>query len=167
LDQPAVYSEGPLFVVITCIKDQLIRDEGVRLQKYPDSRGFWTIGVGHNLDAKPLPFDISNGITFAQAAQILGDADRDRGDDLGDVSFQLFADLPWLKDLDQVRQGVFLNMGFNMGVGGILEFHHDLADTQAGDYAKAAADMKASAWYPQVGDRARRLCLQMITGVWQ
>ena len=153
--------------MITNIKDQLIRDEGVRLFKYQDSRGFSTIGVGHNLDAKPIPFDISEGITFAQATQILGDADSNPGDDLGDVSFQLFRDLPWLKNLDVVRQGVYLNMSFNMGVGGILEFHHDLADTQAGNYLKAAADMKASEWYVQVGARAQRLCLQMISGVWQ
>lgn len=146
--------------MISNIKDQLVRDEGVRLQKYLDSRGFWTIGVGHNLDANPLPFDISNGITFAQATQILDD-------DIARVTAKLFADLPWLQNLDIVRQGVFLNMSFNMGVGGILEFHHDLADTQAGNYAQAAADMKASAWYTQVGARAQRLCQQMITGIWQ
>jgi lysozyme len=146
--------------MIASLKDQLIRDEGVRLQKYLDSRGFATIGVGHNLDANPLPFDISKGITFAQATQVLDD-------DIARVSAQLFADLPWLRTLDIVRQGVFGNMGFNMGVGGILEFHHDLADTQAGEYGKAAADMKASAWYTQVGDRAQRLVQQMLTGVWQ
>jgi lysozyme len=146
--------------MITNIKDQLIRDEGVRLQKYPDSRGFDTIGVGHNLDANPLPFDISEGVTFAQASQILDD-------DLARVTSKLFADLPWLKNLDTVRQGVFLNMAFNMGEGGILEFHHDLADTQAGNYVKAAADMKASEWYTQVGARAQRLCQQMISGEWQ
>jgi lysozyme len=146
--------------MITCLKDQLIRDEGVRLERYQDSRGFSTIGVGHNLDANPLPFDISDGITFAQATQILDD-------DIARVSAKLFADLPWLKQLDVVRQGVFLNMSFNMGVGGILEFHHDLADTQAGNYAQAAADMKASEWYVQVGARAQRLCEQMLLGIWQ
>jgi lysozyme len=146
--------------MITCINDQLVRDEGVRLFKYADSRGFDTIGVGHNLDANPLPFDISQGITYAQATQILNE-------DLARVTSQLFADLPWLKDLDVVRRGVFQNMGFNMGVGGILEFHHDLADTRAGNYVQAAADMKASEWYVQVGARAQRLCLQMISGVWQ
>lgn len=145
--------------MISNIKDQLVRDEGVRLEKYLDSRGFWTIGVGHNLDANPLPFDISNGITFAQATQILDD-------DIARVTSKLFADLPWLQNLDIVRQGVFLNMSFNMGVGGILEFHHDLADTEAGNYIQAAADMKASAWYVQVGARAQRLCQQMITGQW-
>jgi lysozyme len=146
--------------MITCLKDQLIRDEGVRLQKYLDSRGFWTIGVGHNLDANPLAFDVSGGITLTQATEILDD-------DIARVSAQLFADLPWLATLDVVRQGVFGNMSFNMGVGGVLEFHHDLADTRAGNYIQAAADMKASAWYAQVGPRAQRLVQQMISGVWQ
>jgi lysozyme len=146
--------------VITNLKDQLIRDEGVRLQKYRDSRGFWTIGVGHNLDANPLPFDVSAGITLALATQILDD-------DIARTSAQLFADLPWLATLDLVRQGIFGNMSFNMGVGGVLEFHHDLADTQAGNYIQAAADMKASAWYAQVGPRAQRLVQQMLTGQWQ
>jgi lysozyme len=146
--------------MITCLKDQLVRDEGVRSRKYLDSRGFWTIGVGHNLDANPLSFDISEGITFAQASQILYD-------DIARVTTQLFSDVPWLRDLDIVRQGVFGNMGFNMGAGGVLEFHHDLADTRAGNYVQAAADMKASEWYTQVGARAQRLCQQMISGVWQ
>jgi lysozyme len=146
--------------MITNLRDQLVRDEGVRLQLYKDSRGIWTIGVGHNVEANPLPFDVSRGITLEQAAKILDD-------DVARVSAKLFADLPWLANLDLVRQGVFLNMSFNMGVGGVLEFHHDLADTQAGNYAQAAADMKASAWYSQVGERAQRLCQQMISGDWK
>ena len=146
--------------MITCIQDQLILDEGVRLVKYLDSRGFSTIGVGHNLDANPLSYDISAGISFALAKQILNE-------DLARLTPQLFGRLPWLRSLDVVRQGVFRNMDFNMGIGGVLEFHHDLADTQAGNYVQAAADMKASAWYGQVGDRAQRLVEQMITGVWQ
>lgn len=146
--------------MISNLRDQLIRDEGVRRTKYRDSRGFWTIGVGHNLDANPLRFDISQGISFAQAAQILDE-------DIARVSAKLFADLPWIAQLDPARQGVLLNMAFNMGEGGVLEFHHELADTKAGDYVKAAADMKDSAWYGQVGARAVRLVDQMLTGVWQ
>ena len=146
--------------MITDIYSQLQRDEGVRLHVYPDSRGFDTIGIGHNLDANPLSFDVSAGITLDQAFQILHE-------DVTRITAQLFKDIPWLEDLDSVRQGVFQNMAFNMGVGGVLEFHHDLEDTNAGNYVKAAADMKASAWYTQVGARAQRLCTQMATGLWQ
>lgn len=149
--------------MITDIYSQLARDEGVRLQVYPDPRGFDTIGIGHNLDANPLPFDVSRGITQQQAYQILYA-------DVGRITGQLITDIPWLASFqttEPVRFGVFQNLAFNMGAGGVLEFHHDLADTQAGNYAAAALDMKASLWYTQVGARAQRLCAQMSTGVWQ
>jgi lysozyme len=145
--------------MITNINDQLIRDEGMRLFRYPDSRGFDTIGVGHNLDANPLPFDVSKGITRAQALQILGrDVER--------TSRALVLRLPWVVKLSDARYGVLQNMAFNCGVPGLLEFHHDLADTEAGNYVKAVADMRASAWYTEVGMRAQRLCEQMLTGCW-
>jgi lysozyme len=146
--------------MINNIIDQLMRDEGLRLKVYPDSRGFNTIGYGHNLDANPLPFDVSDGITEAQAMAILGQ-------DVERISTYLQRQLPWVVSLDDARHGVLQNMSFNMGVPGLLSFHHDLADTQAGNYEKAAADMKASLWYTEVGERAERLVQQMLTGCWQ
>lgn len=145
---------------ITDIFSQLKRDEGTKLFLYKDDRGFDTIGTGHNCDANPLPFDVSDGITPAQNDQILTqDVNRTRA--------KLIAALPWSIKLDDARFGVFLNMSFNMGVGGLLNFHHDITDTMAGNYVQAAADMQQSAWYNQVGARAVRLCEQMRTGVWQ
>jgi lysozyme len=148
--------------MITNIYDQLRRDEGTRLAVYHDTHGFYTIGTGHNLVANPLPFDVSSGITQAQSDQILYA-------DVARITAQLLVDIPWLTTLqknDVPRFGVFQNMSFNLGVGGVLEFHHDLVDTQAGNYAQAAIDMTASAWYIQVGARAQRLCQQMRTGLW-
>lgn len=145
--------------MIRGIIDQLQRDEGFRAEIYIDSVGKRTIGYGHNLDANPLP-DLVPPITEAQALQILG-ADVER------ISMYLQSQLPWIVNLDDARHGVLQNMAFNMGDAGLLSFHHDLADTQAGNYAKAAADMKASLWYTEVGDRAKRLVQQMLTGVWQ
>jgi len=148
--------------MVTNIYDQLRRDENTILHVYPDSHGIDTIGTGHNLIANPLPFDVSHGITQAQSDQILYA-------DVARITARLLVDIPWLTMLqknDVPRFGVFQNMSFNLGVGGVLEFHHDLADTQAGNYAQAAIDMAASTWYIQVGARARRLCQQMRTGQW-
>ena len=147
-------------MIITDIYSQLRRDEGTRLFVYPDDRGFNTIGNGHNLDANPLPFDVSGGITLAQCDQILHD-------DVACIGAHLVSHLPWIMQLDDARRGVLLNMAFNMGVPGELTFHHTLDDTQAGRYQQSAADMKASLWYTQVGARADRLVQQMLTGVWQ
>jgi lysozyme len=143
----------------TDIISQLTRDEGVRLEPYKDTRGFNTVGIGHNLDANPLPGQ-TYPLTQAQAMQILGkDVER--------ISMFLQSKLPWIVKLDEARRGVLQNMSFNLGVPGLLEFHHDLADTQAGNYEQAALDMEASAWYKEVGDRAKRLVQQMRTGDWQ
>ncbi|KVC65532.1 hypothetical protein WI72_33705 [Burkholderia ubonensis] len=37
------------------MEKELRRDEGVRYVRYLDSRGIPTTGVGHNLNASPLP----------------------------------------------------------------------------------------------------------------
>ena len=146
-------------MAITDIIGQLKRDEGMSLVPYKDSRGFTTVGVGHNLDANPLP-DLTFPISEAQAAQILGrDVER--------ISRFLVQSLPWVTTLDDARYGCLQNCAFNMGVNGLLGFHHTLADVQAGAYATAAADMKDSLWYTEVGDRAVRLVQQMLTGEWQ
>ena len=147
--------------VITDIYSQLTRDEGgCVLNIYKDSRGIDTVYVGHNLEANPLP-DLN--FTSVQGLQTLQD-------DVARITAQLLSDIPWLALLQQSdgpRFGVFQNMSFNMGVGGVMEFHHDLADTRAGNYAQSALDMQQSAWYNQTGSRAQRLCLQMSSGVWQ
>jgi len=150
-------------MAITNIYDQLRRDEATVLHVYPDSRGFSTIGTGHNLDANPLPACVLDNFTAAEAAQVLVD-------DVARITARLLADIPWLAQLqasDVVRFGVYQNLSFNMGAGGVMEFHHALADAQAGNWVQCAADMRASLWYTQVGARAERLCTQMETGVWQ
>jgi lysozyme len=144
--------------MIKTILDQLLRDEGFRPDIYTDTRGFKTIGIGHNLDASPM-LDLVPPITLAQALGILGkDVER--------ISMGLQSQLPWIVSLDDVRHGVLTNMAFNLGTNGLLQFHQMLTHLQAGDYANAALAMTQSAWYNQVGDRAKRLVQQMENGVW-
>ena len=145
--------------MIDNILDQLKRDEGLRLQPYSDTRGFKTIGYGHNLDANPLS-DTENGITEDRAAEILEN-------DLARITDKLLAALPWAPSLEDAYKGVLQNMSFNMGVNGLLAFHHMLSAVESGDYGQAAQQMVQSAWYNQVGARAKRLVTQMATGVWQ
>ena len=146
--------------MITNLVDQLKRDEGLRLSPYKDTRGFTTIGYGHNLDANPLPYDVSNGISLDTATALLEA-------DIAHIQAKLFHDLPWVAGLADIYQGVLINMAFNMGVAGEEAFHHMLADIQAGNYKKASMDGSQSLWYDQVGSRAQRLMTQLSTGVWQ
>jgi len=147
------------------LQADLTRDEGVRFRAYQDTKGIWTIGIGHNIQADPT--------LMPQLAQLKDPGiDQARVDqlfaaDLANAERQLTANLPWWTQLDDIRQDVLVNMTFNMGMTTLLQFKNTLASMQAGDYDAAANGMLASAWATQVGARAQRLAAQMRTGVHQ
>lgn len=137
-------------------KDKLIaelkRDEGFVSHAYQDSEGYLTIGIGRLIDKKR-----GGGITEDEAAYLLSN-------DIKRVEGQLDRDLPWWRDLDEVRQRVLLNMAFNLGINGLLSFVNTLSKMKAGDFAGAADGMLDSLWRKQVGNRAVRLADMMRTG---
>ena len=126
----------------------LRRDEGWALLPYRDTMGHWTIGCGHNLDV-PL--------TNAAVRQILRD-------DFDAVRSQLER-FRWFTNLDTVRQGVMINMGF-MGVGKLLGFRRMIDACHREDWAEAARQLLDSEYARQVGARATRLAQQLETGEW-
>lgn len=65
--------------------------------------------------------------------------------------------VPWWTSLSEPRQRVLINMCFNLGISRLLGFKNFLGALKAGDYEKAAKEATDSAWYRQVGDRAKRL----------
>lgn len=138
--------------MITCIKDQLKRDEGWRGQPYKDSRGFLTIGYGHNLDADGIP---------PQVGDVLLDYDIR----CADVILQSY--FSWAMQLDEVRKGVMQNLVFNMGRGTLGKFVHFLAAMQQGDWATAKAELLNSAANHEEPQRIGRLAEQLVTGEWQ
>jgi lysozyme len=140
------------------LEAELRRDEGVKYWPYRDSVGVQTTGVGHNLQAKPLASNWAYPLTPAQVTQLLEE-------DIADTLANLDRNLPWWRQMDEVRQRVIANMAFNLGIGKLLGFKNTLAAMQRGSYAVAAAGMKASLWYAQTKDRAVRLCAAMESGV--
>lgn len=157
--------------MITNLFQQLERDEGKRLSRYLDSKGIPTIGIGHNLQASPCFEDgsiIPDVITDEQCSQLF-DIDKAR------ATKNLLHYLPWVVDLDEVRQGVLLNMSFNMGMAnkwpnpshGLMTFVNTLAFIRAGNYKQADLEMAKSNWARETGDRATRLRKQLVTGIWQ
>jgi lysozyme len=137
----------------------LQRDEGLRLDAYPDplSGGDpWTIGYGHTGP------DVHAGLVWTpeQATAALQA-------DIATAENALSAQLPWWTNLDDLRQDVMVNMTFNMGIATLLQFHNTLAAIQAGNWQAAHDGMLASAWAHQVGARAQRLAEQMLTDVHQ
>ncbi|HYM22530.1 MAG TPA: glycoside hydrolase family protein [Vicinamibacterales bacterium] len=135
---------------LAIVKVQLERDEGRRHQPYEDSRGVLTVGIGRNLRAKPFRDD---------------EIDFMFGHDVDDAESAIAAAVPFYPELDPVRQRVLINMTFNMGARGVLQFHDMLQALSQRQYDGAAAAMLASRWASQVGARADRLASMMRSGV--
>lgn len=132
------------------VKEQLLRHEGLKLKPYRCPAGKLTIGVGRNLDA--------NGITQKEAFVLLEN-------DILRCESQLLDHIPIAySDLNDTRKTVLLNMCFNLGISGLLEFKNTLAFIGAGDYERAANNMLASRWAKQVGRRAIELSELMRKG---
>jgi lysozyme len=117
-------------------------DEGCKLKPYYCTAGKLTIGVGRNLE--------DTGITKAEAQFMLeGDIVR--------LMKELDELFPEWRDLSETRQMVVLNMCFNMGTFGFLNFKRTIAYIRAEKFSEAADEMLRSQWADQVGDRAKRL----------
>ena len=137
------------------LEDQLRRDEGERLSAYQDHLGFWTIGIGRLIDSRR-----GGGISTDESTMLLRN-------DIARIRVELLQRLPWFVHLDPVRQGVLMNMTFQLGINGVMAFQDTLAKVQASDYAAAADRMLQSKWATQTPERANRLAIQMREGTWQ
>ncbi len=138
-------------MILPRVLEQVRRHEGFRQFPYRDTVGKLTIGIGRNLD------DV--GITRQEAEFLLGN-------DLAKCHEKI-RKWPWWDSLNPPRQGVLLNMCFNLGFGGLSRFRNTLARIEAGDWEGASRGMLKSKWARQVGRRAQELAEQMRTGEWQ
>ena len=134
---------------LAALMADLRRDEGLRLKPYVDTTGHISIGYGRNLT------DI--GITRQEAEAML------REDTLRHV-MELEALLPWVKQLDPVRQRAMGNMAFNLGLPALLKFRTFLGHMERGEYAAAAVAALNSRWSAQVGVRADRIAGMLREG---
>ena len=128
---------------------QLIRHEGMKFKIYKCTSGKNTIGCGRNLD------DV--GISKEEALLMLHN-------DIKKADEQVIKALPWTKNMDRVRYSVLVNMAFNIGIHGLLEFKNTLKLVEQGKYVEASKQMLISLWAKQVGNRAIELAKQMETG---
>ncbi len=133
-------------------------EEGRKHNAYPDpltGAEPWTIGVGHTgPEVKPGTVWTDQQVDAALAA------------DIAHVEAQLDQAVPWWRDLSPERQDVLVQMGFQLGVRGLLAFHRTLAAIRSGDYEGAASGLLASLWARQTPNRAHRLAELMRTGAY-
>ena len=134
------------------LRNELIRDEGLRLTPYRDSLGFLTIGIGH-LIKKGESFGV---ITKDQAISILEE-------DIKDAERKLDSIFPGWRKLDDVRQRAFINLSVNLGYR-LADFKRFLHAAKSGDWDKAADSLIQSRWYKQVRLRGPRIVHAIRTG---
>lgn len=134
------------------LADQLTIHEGLRLKPYRDSVGKLTVGIGRNLD------DV--GISASEARYLLeNDITRAENDAMK---------IGWYGALDEVRQNAVVELIFNMGYAQFpTKWPTTAAAFQRGDYKAAAAGLRGSKWYGQVGPyRGERIARMVETGHW-
>lgn len=134
------------------ISEQLIktikRHEGLRLKPYRCTAGKLTIGYGINLEAGIYPEEADFMLSFR----------------LNKLSATLPALLPFMGSLSENRKTVLIDMAYNLGTKGLLEFKNTLALIEDSKFEEASKAMLQSKWAKQVGDRATELSEMMRKG---
>lgn len=114
-----------------------------------------TIGVGRLIDKRK-----GGGISKDESEYLLTN-------DINSRLADLESKLPWFNTLNDPRKAVLLNMSFQLGMAGLLNFRNTLNKIQDGDFGGAADNMLKSKWAEQTPKRAQEMANQMRTGKWQ
>ena len=136
---------------MTDIQGILEQEEGFVPHAYKDSLGYWTIGHGILIDKNK-----GGGITEEESRYLMGNR-------LYKIRDELNHRLPWLWGQPTDCQDALVLMAYQMGVGGVCDFHHMLAHMESGDRAEAADEALKSLWARQTPVRAKRVA-DMIRG---
>ena len=142
----------------------LCADEGLRLTAYDDATGLpvpgggkcegtLTIGYGHT-GADVFPGQI---ITEAEAETLLAN-------DEAKAELDVLAHLPWVANLDPARQSVLVEMAFNMGIAGLLEFRNTLDAINEGRWQDASNGLLTSLAAHQEPARVARWAAKLRAG---
>lgn len=143
-------------MITKALIDRIAKHEGFSTKAYKDSLGYWTIGYGHLLPDQDL--DYSNfEITPEYARELLEE-------DVHDAYIQAHQtpEWQWLDTHD--RQGVWVEMCFNLGWDKLKKFTMTRTAIRHQRWELAAQRMLNSLWAKQVKGRAVTLAKIMESG---
>jgi len=131
--------------------DMIKRHEGLRHKIYIDTEGVPTGGWGHAFHVgSELPFDVCLRLF-----------NHDFGNAIADVEF---IKKKFGLDINGVREGVLIDMAFQLGRARLLEFKKMLAALIIEDYDEAAAQILDSKAAKQCPSRYKELSILMKKG---
>ena len=131
------------------LKSRIKQHEGKRHTPYKDSEGISTVGYGRNLEAVPFSED---------EIELMFENDFNRAK-AGAEAFVAY------QGMNEIRQGVLIEMVFQMGVNGVGKFKNFLLAAQDHDWTRAAEEMLDSKWAKQTPERAKELARLFLRGV--
>jgi lysozyme len=129
------------------LEDELVDDENKERLPYFDSRHILTAGIGRNL-----------GKGFSN-----DEIDLMFSNDVASACSDLDSHVPWWRKLPQPQQRVMVNLVFNMGWSRFSGFVKFITAMQSWDWNRAAAELRDSLWYRQVGERGPRMVARLLT----
>ncbi|KAK5576984.1 hypothetical protein RB653_001921 [Dictyostelium firmibasis] len=158
--------------------EMLKYDEGEKLTMYTDTRGLYTIGVGHLItkkkDKKEAIEALEEQIGHKVKLDKNGDPEIEKS-----VSESLFqkdisetissieknstlSDI--YKNLDSNRKMALENMVFQLGANGVSNFKKSLNLIKEKKWSDAATELKNSTWHSQTPNRSDRVVSVFETG---
>ena len=120
-------------------KEMLIKHEGIRVHPYKCSEDKLTIGIGRNLEA--------NGISEEEAMYLLNN-------DINRVITNLDKVFPAWKVMPSKARLVCIDMSFQMGITGFMNFRRTRALMEMGAWLEASEELLRSKYAVQTPNRA-------------
>jgi len=140
------------------LREELIIDEGKRLDVYICTASKATVGIGHMIraDDPEAALEVGDTITEERCQELF---DQDIEGVIEDCD-RLIRNFPLL---EPEAKKICANMMFNLGVNRLGLFTNMLnaLNEEPPNYRLAAVEMRDSRWYRQVKNRAERLAQRM------
>ena len=125
--------------------------EGFSARIYNDSVGKATVGYGFLVSAlSPDELKLNGGKIEPMSREV---AEKILNLKVSKLKKRVFQCLPWLESKPQSVQDTLIEMAYQLGLAGLMGFHHTLGCIEAGDYAQATRNLRASLLYRQTPKR--------------
>ncbi len=149
--------------VLEYITPKTAEFEGFSSVVYKCPAGYDTIGYGRNIESHPLSQrereQLQNGEISKEVAMEWLKKDLEQ-------RYYLACDFAWFRDLDNVaRAGAVVDLIYNLGYSGFKKFKKFIEAMNKRDYIKAVMELEDSAWFNQVGRRAKEISKMIQLGV--
>jgi len=147
------------------VKSMIKQHEGAIPYPYKDTKGLWTIGVGHLIgDGKSLPAEYddwkNNGGPYDKKNNKTPALTNTEMENLFQKDFDAHLKIakqgPGFELANETGQGAFIDLTYNMGRWWTI-FKNAAKAAEKGDFKTVAKELTDSKWYTQVGKRAEEI----------